>query len=99
VPGPVDKPYPTSTVAASARWPFFLRLPGTHPRGSRGAIHPAFIARCYRRRCPAAPPQACTTQILHSVAGFVLGHPRAWGFIEDSLGGVKMASGPAPESS
>ncbi len=49
--------YPRSRVfrlVSSARWPF-LHCPVA-------IIHRGFIVRCYRRRCPAATPQACTTQ-------------------------------------
>jgi hypothetical protein len=65
VPGPVDKPYPTSRVAASARWPFFCDY--------QVPILAALVGRFIRRSSPVAtvdsarrplPQIACTT-ILH----------------------------------
>src|ERR671911_1870835 len=35
-------------------------------------IHPEFIARCYRRGCPAATPRGVQGESCSTVAGFVL---------------------------
>jgi hypothetical protein len=53
------------------------RFPSRAILASLMGIHPAFIARCYRRECPAAAPERLHNNLRNTmVAGFILGDPR-----------------------